>query len=105
MSEILNYVVKPTAEQDLSRYQAQYVKFSLSAVFCRNSFSLQIRREYLAVNYYSWMAFRQVEKGRKTTDLLIDCVIFMGKNDASQLLEDSGQYNQLEENGLEVIPK
>lgn len=29
----------------------------------------------------------------------------MGKNDASQLLEDSGQYNQLEENGLEIIPK
>lgn len=29
----------------------------------------------------------------------------MEKNDASQLLEDSGQYKQLEENGLEVIPK
>lgn len=47
------------------------------------------------------MAFMEVEKERKTVDLLIDCIICYWKKDPSQLVEDSGQYyKQLEENGL-----
>lgn len=56
-------VVKPTGEQDLNSCESHGIWSLLSLLLIVGIlFSLEVKRKYSSINYYSWMALMVVEK-------------------------------------------